>query len=138
LGGISATKHWRERDEDIGFKARACRACGTLHFPAQRVCIRCFKKDDFAPVRLSDRRGRLLSHTTDHFHPNPEPPTFAGIVEMQGENGQGCRIWLQLADATPQDLRLDLPVEPTFRRMHQAGGMPNYYWKCTPIRGGTQ
>src|SRR5262249_13937339 len=51
-GGISATKHWRDRDEDIGFTARACRRCETLHFPAQRVCLRCFQKDDFVPVRL--------------------------------------------------------------------------------------
>ena len=39
-GGVSATKHWRERDEDVSMKAQACRGCGTHHFPAQRVCIR--------------------------------------------------------------------------------------------------
>jgi len=128
-GGISATKHWRDRDEDIGFKARACRHCGTLHFPAQRVCIRCFRKDDFEPVRLSDRTGKLLCHTIDSFHPSADPPTLAGVVEIEG----GCRVWLQVTEANPDQLRLDLPVELTFRRIHQAGGMPNYFWKCRPL-----
>jgi len=26
-----------------------------------------------------------------------------------------------------------MPVELTFRKVHE-GGTPNYYWKCTPIR----
>jgi hydroxymethylglutaryl-CoA synthase len=131
-GAISATKHWRERDEDLSFKARRCRGCGTLHFPAQRVCIRCFKKDDFEPVRLSDRRGKLLCHTVDYFHPSPEPPTLAGVVEVEG----GCRIWLQLTEMAKEDLRLELPVEFSFRRIHQAGGMPNYFWKSVAAQLG--
>jgi hydroxymethylglutaryl-CoA synthase len=129
-GGVSATKHWREREEDLGLVARACRGCGTLHFPAQRVCIRCFKKDDFERARLSDRPGKLLSHTVDHFFPNPEPPTLAGVVEIEG----GCRIWLQITEASVEELALDLPLELTFRRIHKAGGWPNYYWKGTPLR----
>lgn len=129
-GGVSATKHWREREEDLGLVARACRGCGTLHFPAQRVCIRCFKKDDFEPVRLSDRPGKLLSHTIDYFFPNPERPTLAGVVEIEG----GCRIWLQITEADAEELALELPLELTFRRIHRAGGLPNYYWKGTPVR----
>jgi hypothetical protein len=25
-----------------------------------------------------------------------------------------------------------MPVEPTFRRIHEVGGRPNYYWKGVP------
>ena len=29
-------------------------------------------------------------------------------------------------------MRIDLPVEFVFRRIHEAGGRPNYYWKASP------
>ena len=65
--GLSATVRFRERDADIAFLAARCTECGTLHFPKQRVCIKCFHKDGFEPVRLSDKRGRLLAYTRlDH------------------------------------------------------------------------
>jgi 3-hydroxy-3-methylglutaryl CoA synthase/uncharacterized OB-fold protein len=128
--GPSATRAYRERDAELGLVAFACRRCETLHFPAQRVCLRCQKRDDFAPVRLSDRAGRVLSYTFDYFHPAAERPTIAGIVEVSG----GCRLYLQMTDASPAELRLDLPVELCFRRIHDGGGRPNYYWKSTPVR----
>jgi hypothetical protein len=50
------------------------------------------------------------------------------VTEVEG----GCRIHLQLVDCPPEQTRLDLPVEFVFRRIHEVGGRPNYYWKCTP------
>ena len=131
--GISATRHFRERDDDISFRGHRCRGCGTLHFPAQRVCYNCFRRDDFEAVRLSDTRGRVLSYTFDHFFPNPEPPTIAGMVETEA----GCRLYLMMADARPEQLRCDLPVEFCFRKIHEAGGRPNYFWKSFPAEGAT-
>src|SRR4030095_9428797 len=55
--GLSATIHSRERDEDVAFCGQRCRRCGGLQFPIQRVCERCFAKDDFEPARLSARIG---------------------------------------------------------------------------------
>jgi hypothetical protein len=34
-----------------------------------------------------------------------------------------------------QEVRCDLPVEFVFRKIHESGGKPNYFWKCTPVRG---
>ena len=39
--------------------------------------------------------------------------------------------WSQVS---PDELRCDLPVEFVFRKIHEAGGKPNYFWKCTPRR----
>jgi 3-hydroxy-3-methylglutaryl CoA synthase len=128
-GGIAATVHWRERDQDISLRAERCRRCGTHHFPAQRVCYRCSTKDDFEPVRMSDKPGRLMSFTFDYFFPTPEPPLVAGMVEIEG----GCRIYLQMTDAEPKQVRCDLPVELVFRKIHEAGAKPNYFWKCRPL-----
>ncbi len=44
----------------------------------------------------------------------------------------GARVHLQLVDVKPEDVKIGLPVELVFRRIHQVGGRPNYYWKGVP------
>src|SRR5438128_11773424 len=127
--GISATIHFRDRDEDVSLLAHRCRRCGTMQYPFQRVCYRCYAKDDFDKVRLSDRLGTLKSFTFDYFAGSPDPPLVATVTDVDG-----ARLYLQMTDASPNEVKLDLPVELTFRRIHEAGGTPNYYWKCTPAR----
>ena len=127
--GLSATIHFRERDEDISFRGQQCRKCQAVQFPNQRVCETCFSKDDFDGVRLSDRTGKVVTYTFDYFFPTPDPPTIVTVTEVEG----GARIHLQLVNATPDEIRLDMPVEFEFRRIHEAGGRPNYYWKATPL-----
>lgn len=128
--GVSATVHFRDRDEDISFHGHKCRRCGTMQFPFQRVCFKCFAKDDFESVRLSDKYGKVMSHTFDFFAGSPDPPLIVCIIEVDG----GARVYMQMTDASPKEVKLELPVEFTFRKIHEYGGTPNYFWKCTPIR----
>jgi 3-hydroxy-3-methylglutaryl CoA synthase len=128
--GVSATVHYRDRDEDISFCGHKCRRCGTLQFPYQRVCFTCFAKDDFDIVRLADSEGKVLSYTFDFFAGSPNPPLVVTMTESDG----GARVYLQMTDVSPKELKLELPVEFTFRKVHEYGGTPNYFWKCTPIR----
>ena len=125
--GLSATVHHRERDEDLALRGQRCRSCGGVQFPIQRVCERCFAKDDFELVRLSDREGRVVTYTFDFFFPTPDPPTIVTITEVDG-----ARIHMQLVDARPENVRTGMAVEFQFRRIHQVGGRPNYYWKAAP------
>jgi hydroxymethylglutaryl-CoA synthase len=128
--GVSATIHYRDRNEDISFHGQRCRKCGQEQFPFQRVCFTCYARDDFAEVRLSDRTGKVLSHTFDFFAGSPDPPLIVTMIEAEG----GARLYLQMTDAAPKEAKLDLPVEFTFRKIHEYGGAPNYFWKCTPVR----
>jgi len=129
--GLSATIHFRERDEDVAFKGQKCSRCGGVQFPLQRVCERCFAKDDFELVRLSDRVGTVQTYTFDFFFPTPDPPTVVTVTEIDG-----ARVHLQLVNVRPEQVRIGLPVEFEFRRIHQVGGRPNYYWKGVPIPEG--
>ncbi len=129
--GLSATIRFRERDADIGFIGGACTACGQVHFPQPRICYRCRAKDQWRPYRLSDRTGRVLSYTFDYFFPAAEPPTIMTITEVDG-----CRVHIQLTDARPQDVKLELAVEYVFRKIHDAGGKANYFWKARPQSPG--
>ncbi len=126
--GLSATIRLRERDADIAFLAARCQNCGQLHFPKQRVCTKCFEKDKWEPFRLSDKQGKLLAYTFDYFFPAAEPPTIMVMTEVEG-----CRVQVQMANIRPGSVALDLPVEYVFRKIHDAGGKPNYFWKASPI-----
>jgi 3-hydroxy-3-methylglutaryl CoA synthase len=127
--GLSATKHFRDRDEDITLIAQKCRRCGQTQFPRQRVCYHCFARDEFDKVRLSDKIGAVRSFTFDNFAGSPTPPLVAGIVEVEG-----ARLYVQMTDVDPKEVKLAMPVELTFRKIHEAGGTPNYFWKSTPVR----
>ncbi len=132
--GVPATIHYRERDSDISFHGQRCTQCDTVHFPACRVCYVCFAKDQFEPVRLSDRLGRVMSYSFDYFFPSPEPPVIVGMCEVDN----GARVYLQMTDASTELLRCDLPVEFVFRKIHEAGNKPNYFWKSRPVDNGAK
>jgi 3-hydroxy-3-methylglutaryl CoA synthase len=127
--GLSATKHFRDRDTDVSLLAQKCRRCGQVQFPHQRVCFTCYAKDSFDTVRLSDRIGTVRSFTFDNFAGSPNPPLVAGIVDVDG-----ARLYVQMTDVNPREVKLGMPVEMTFRKIHEAGGTPNYFWKSTPVR----
>jgi len=126
--GLSATIHHRERDDDLSFRGQQCRGCQAIQFPAQRVCETCFRKDDFDSVRLADRTGQVVTYTFDYFFPTPDPPTIVTVSEIDG-----ARVHIQLVNCSPEETRIGLPVEFVFRRIHQSGGRPNYYWKASPV-----
>lgn len=125
--GISATVHFRERDENLSLTGQRC-GCGEPQFPRGRVCVRCGAKDDWRPESFADRRGAMVTYTLDAFFPAPEPPTAVGIVQVEN----GPRIHLQLADVEPGTVAVGLPVRFAFRCIHQAGLRPNYFWKAVP------
>jgi hypothetical protein len=45
-------------------------------------------------------------------------------------------VQVQLADAKPEQTKLDIPVEFAFRKLHEAGGKPNYFWKAILVEDG--
>jgi hydroxymethylglutaryl-CoA synthase len=130
--GLSATVRFRERDADISFVGGRCKRCGQVHFPEPRVCIKCHAKDEWSPYRLSDKHGKVLSYTFDFFFPTSEPPTIMIMTEVDG-----CRVQVQLANCKPEEVKLDMPVEYVFRKIHEAGGKPNYFWKASPLTRAT-
>ncbi len=125
--GLSATIRMRERDADIGLVGAACARCGQIHFPRPRICYKCYARDEWLPYRISDKTGEVLSYTFDFFFPAPEPPAIMTIVDVEG-----CRVHIQLADIAPDRVKLELPVRFMFRKLHDAGGKPNYFWKAVP------
>ena len=56
---------WRERKMIFGLYGQKCRKCGNIQYPRQRICIYCQAKDDFDPIRLSDKTGKVFTFSMD-------------------------------------------------------------------------
>jgi hydroxymethylglutaryl-CoA synthase len=126
----SATALFRERERNLRFSAAKCRACGTVQYPPQRVCTKCGKRDDFDPVRLADRPAKLFTYALDYIAGSVDVPLVVCIVNFEG----GGRALLTMTDRVIEDIEVDMPLEMSFRKLYEAEGIHNYFWKCTPVR----
>jgi hydroxymethylglutaryl-CoA synthase len=126
----SAAQTWRERDEIYRFHGYRCLSCEKVQYPRQRLCIACQARDNFEPVKLAGKKASLFTYTVDFLNADPDPPTVMCIVDFEG----GGRAYVQMTDKDPSSVKIDQPVEMTFRRIYEAEGFTNYYWKCRPVR----
>lgn len=125
------TMSWRDRDWVLSCKGLRCRRCGTIQIPAQRICTWCQAQDDFDEVRLSGRKGTIFTYSMDNLATvTPDPPNVIAVVDLEG----GGRFYTTMTDREPGKLSLGMPVELTFRRLHDGQGIHNYFWRCRPIR----
>ncbi len=121
---------WRDRKSVLALYGGKCKKCGTPHYPLQRVCFGCKTKDQFEEVRLADRRAEVYTFTKDNLYGAIDPPLVMTVVEIDG----GYRIYCQMTDRDPEKIKVGMPVEMTFRKLHEARGLYNYFWKCRPLR----
>lgn len=117
----------REERQNLRLWAQRCEACGTVAYPRRHLCGQC------GSPRLREhklrRRGRIFTFTRDHLVPTPDPPTVMAAVDLDG----GGRFYAQVTDCDPATVAVDMPVELTFRRLHEGEGYPVYFWKFRPV-----
>ena len=106
------------------------RACGTVQYPPQRVCVACGAKDDAEPWPLARRVGNLFTYCQDNLVFNPNPPTTVITVDFP----EGGRFVGDMTDCVAAELEIGAEVEMTFRRVSEAGNSYNYWWKGRPLR----
>ncbi len=120
----------REERQNLRLYGQQCAACGAVSFPRRHLCWRC-GSDRLGDHRLSPR-GRVFTFTRDHLVPGPDPPTVMVAADLEG----GGRFYAQLTDADPDRVAIDMPVELTFRRLHEGDGHVTYFWKFRPAAAG--
>lgn len=126
----SASQTWRERDDVYRFYGYRCLECEKVQYPRQRICIKCRARDNFESVKLADKQAGLFTFTLDYLNSDADPPSVMCVVDFDG----GGRAFLMMTDRNPSDVKIDQQVEMTFRRLYDAEGFTNYYWKCRPVR----
>ena len=127
----SPTLLWRDRRMVLALIGQQCRRCGKVQYPRQRVCISCLSQDQFDDYKFADRKAALFTFSLDHLSSVIDPPLVKAVVDFEG----GGRISCLMTDCDPGEVKIGMPVEMVFRKMHEAMGYPNYWWKCKPVRG---
>jgi 3-hydroxy-3-methylglutaryl CoA synthase/uncharacterized OB-fold protein len=122
---------FREREQNLALVGVRCHSCGYPQYPAQRVCTRC-RGMAFAPEPFAQKRAALFTYSLDTLGPTPDPPLIVCFIDFEG----GGRMQCLMTDADSKELSIGMPLDMTFRKLFVANGIPNYFWKCTPIRGG--
>jgi 3-hydroxy-3-methylglutaryl CoA synthase len=120
----------RRRDEIYRFHGYRCLGCGKVQYPRQRICISCLSKDNFESVPLANQKASLFTFTIDYLNADLDPPTVSSVIDFD----QGGRAYLMMTDRNPSEVKIGQDVELTFRRIYEAEGFTNYYWKCRPVR----
>lgn len=127
----STIRAWRDRAQALGLWGVRCGACGLVQFPANRACIGCSTLDKMEAVKLQ-HTGTVFTFTLDHLVAGEylETPVPRAVTDLDG----GGRVFVEVTDCEPSDVVVGMPVELTFRLMHEGAGFKNYYWKARPRR----
>ena len=57
-------------------------------------------------------------------------PATRVVADME----DGCRLWLEMTDYKLEEVVIDMPLEITFRLIHQKGDYRYYSWRARPVR----
>lgn len=114
-----------------------CKSCGTLTLLRIVSCTKC-GSTQFEPTKLSGK-GRIYCYTT--ISRGGSPPEFTTQQTLVGsyqvavvELDEGPKIVAQMADCKPDELKIGLPVQSTFRRVYEDDGVIRYGIKFRPAR----
>jgi hydroxymethylglutaryl-CoA synthase len=119
----------KEEKQNVRLYGTQCLHCGTRQYPIARVCISCRNHDSLQEVAL-ERTGSVFTFTRDHLYGTADSPTIMSVVDVE----QGGRLYIQMTDVDPEDVRIGDPVVLTLRRRKEGPTMHHYYWKCRPAR----
>ena len=126
----SPVTYWRDAAQELNFIGARCKNCGSVQYPPPRVCAECGTKDSFENVKLT-RTGKVYTYTLDHLSGGQylNVPIPRLVIDLDG----GGRIFLEMTDGDPNEVKIGLPVEVLFRRLHEGANFHNYYWKARPL-----
>jgi hydroxymethylglutaryl-CoA synthase len=125
---ISNVLEARELQQDTRLYGTRCGACGLVQYPMARVCLQCKAREGLEPIKLK-KKGVIFTYTVDHLAANLEHPMGMVVVDLEG----GGRMYVQMTDCTPEEVKIGAPVELTYRRLHAGGENYNYFWKARPL-----
>ena len=136
---VSIPTYSRSIPQRYALIAAKCKSCGTVNFPTTLTCLKC-EKTEFEPLKLSGK-GKIYCYTT--ISRGGSPPEFSAQQNLVGsyqvavvELDEGPKIVAQMTNCKPEDLKIGLPVEATFRRIYEDDGILRYGIKFMPLRSG--
>jgi hypothetical protein len=134
---VAIPRFWREIQSRYNLIGTKCGNCGKVDFPPRAVCPDCGRKSIGKMERLQLKgQGTVITYTVIHDAPKQfemMKPYVMAIVEMD----EGVRLTSQLLDVKPENVKIGMRVQATFRRLGQEGdaGVIHYGYKFRPATG---
>ncbi len=126
---------WRNRKGIQGLQGVKCNSCGTQQYPPQRICVNpeCGSVDDFEPVYLAGKGGKIFSYTSDMLASSINPPAIYGNIDING----GGRALMDFTDCSLDDLEVGKEVNFSLRIKFydEKRDTTFYFWKAVPVSG---
>ena len=100
-----------------------CDKCGVYQFPPRGICVACFTTD-IAWVKSSGK-GTVYSFTVSYQNRTPgfrEGPYVLSQVELD----EGVRMFTNIVECDPKDVKIGMPVEVTFVRATDQISVPYF------------
>jgi 3-hydroxy-3-methylglutaryl CoA synthase len=123
---------YRNKDMILGFVGGKCRTCGTVQYPASRVCVspNCGEFNSQDPHPFAEIPASIQSWTADNLTYSPDPPTHFGMVVFE----EGGRLMADITDVSPGEVEVGMPVRMSFRvkAVDDKRGFKKYFWKAVP------
>jgi len=123
---------WRNRDTVTGMIGGKCTICGTIQFPATRICANpnCNAVDSQEPHPFAGKIGRVNSFTADRLTYSPDPPACYGMIQFE----EGGRWMMDFTDVEAETLAVGLRMRMMFRvkDFDPQRGFRRYFWKAAP------
>ncbi len=128
----SASAAARSAGWKFGFVGSRDRASGAVHLPPARVSFQGGAVDDMERLPMADAMGTVVTFTVDRLAYSPSPPIVFAVIDFDATDGGG-RLPIELTDVASDAVAIGDRVEMTFRRINQADGIQNYFWKAKPV-----
>ncbi len=127
----SASAAARSTSWKFGFVGSRDHDTGAVHLPPARVSFQGGAVDHMDPLPMADAHGTVVTFTVDRLAYSPSPPIVFAVIDFDAADGGG-RLPMELTDVAATDVAIGDRVEMTFRRLNQADGVQNYFWKAKP------
>ncbi len=129
-------RFWREIPQRYNLIGNKCTVCDRIYFPPRESCPYCRRKSlgKMEEYKLSGK-GTVLTYSIVHAATEDfedQVPYPIAIIELD----EGPRVTAQIVDCKPEDVRIGMRVESTFRKIQQDGrtGAIYYGYKFKPVR----
>jgi uncharacterized protein len=110
-----------------------CTNCGTFRLPPSPFCFVCQHRE-IEWIELAGT-GHIVSYTVVRHPLHPDLaaacPYVSGIVELDGTQGAGARMLVNIIDCDPDKVRIDDPVEIVWEHVNDEMTTPRF----RPIHG---
>ena len=129
-------RFWREIPQRYNLIGNQCGVCNRVYFPPRESCPYCRRKsmDKMENVKLSGK-GKIVTYTIIHVAPEQfegQAPYPIAVIQLD----EGPRITAQIVDCDVDDIKIDMTVKSTFRKIQEDGyiGAIYYGYKFKPVK----